>query len=196
MSKPPKHSKAAIKAHPAPVRIDGEGYTYAMECLACHDARIAFDKPKPKYDRVAIINKIADGLAIGTTLRSMCREEGMPGYQTIYNWINDDPEISGRIARAREAGYDAIADQIIEIIDESHNDTIVNEDGTERTNTEVVARSRLRAEIRLKLLAKWSPKKYGDKVDLNVGGQTDNPFQAVVAASSELEKFIRKSGSD
>jgi len=99
--------------------------------------------------------------------------DGMPSYHTVYNWINDSPDMISHIAQAREAGYDCIADQIIEIIDDSSKDVIVAEDGSERANSEVVARSRLRAEMRLKLLAKWSPKRYGDKLAL--GGADDLP---------------------
>ena len=33
---------------------------------------------------------------------------------------------------------------------------------------EVTSRSKLRVETRLKLLAKWNPKKYGEKVALDV----------------------------
>lgn len=119
---------------------------------------------KAKYDKEAIISKIAAGLSDGRTLREMCREEGMPSFVAVYDWIKADEDVALRIACAREAGYDCIADQIIEIVDDSSNDTVMNEDGTERPNGEVVARSRLRAEMRLKLLSKWSPKKYGDKV--------------------------------
>lgn len=126
-----------------------------------------------KYDKEAIINKIVAGLSDGRTLREMCREEGMPSFVAVYDWIKADEDVALRIACAREAGYDCIADQIIEIVDDASNDTVMNEDGTERTNGEVVARSRLRAEMRLKLLSKWSPKKYGDK--LAVGGADDLP---------------------
>lgn len=125
------------------------------------------------YDKEAIIDKIAAGLANGITLREMCREDGMPSFVAVYDWIKADESIALRIARAREAGYDCIADQIIEIIDDSANDFVKDKDGSERPNGEVVARSRLRAEMRLKLLAKWSPKKYGEK--LAVGGSDDLP---------------------
>lgn len=47
-------------------------------------------------------------------------------------------------------------------------------------NTEHVQRSKLRIETRLKLLAKWNPKKWGEKVDLNHGGQADNPIKTLV----------------
>lgn len=45
----PKHSKAAIKAHPAPVRADyQDGKDYAEACRLVSEARDAFDSAKPK----------------------------------------------------------------------------------------------------------------------------------------------------
>ena len=82
------------------------------------------------------------------------------------------------IAHAREAGFDAIAEECLEIADETAFDTVINDNGY-RANTEWISRSKLRVETRLKLLAKWDPKRYGEKVDVNHGGQGDNPVQTV-----------------
>lgn len=47
MSKPPKHSRAAVKAYPAPVRTDFKTpEAYALACQKVSDARIAFDSKK------------------------------------------------------------------------------------------------------------------------------------------------------
>ena len=40
----------------------------------------------------------------------------------------------------------------------------VQTEGGDRANTEWISRSKLRVETRLKLLAKWDPKRYGDKI--------------------------------
>jgi hypothetical protein len=40
-----------------------------------------------------------------------------------------------------------------------------------------VAHQKLRAEHRLKLLAKWNPKKYGDKLDTTVSAPGGGPAQ-------------------
>lgn len=48
MSNPPKHSKASIKAHPAPGRTDFKtAKAYAEACQKVEEARVAFDKPNP-----------------------------------------------------------------------------------------------------------------------------------------------------
>jgi hypothetical protein len=47
-------------------------------------------------------------------------------------------------------------------------------DGREQLDREHVQRSKLRIETRLKLLAKWNPKKWGDKLEL--AGDQQNPL--------------------
>lgn len=113
---------------------------------------------------------IIEGLSEGVPLRQLCRLHGV-SKSTVYNWIEADDEFAGRIARARELGFDQIAEEALEIADDSRNDWVVREDGddgeTDRLNHEHVSRSKLRIETRLKLLAKWDPKRYGDKIDVN-----------------------------
>lgn len=112
---------------------------------------------------------ICERIANGEPLRQICRESGV-AWRTVYHWLADNPDFSARFARAREVGYDAIAEQCLEIADDGAFDAVEGEDGVLRTNSEVIQRSKLRVETRLKLLAKWSPKKYGDKLDLNHSG--------------------------
>lgn len=47
-------------------------------------------------------------------------------------------------------------------------------------NGDHVQRSKLRIETRLKLLAKWNPKKWGDKLDLNHAGKDGGPLEFLV----------------
>ena len=111
----------------------------------------------------AICAQIADGMP----LRVICRQEGMPAWRTVYQWIEADPEFAARMEKARLLGYDAIAEEALEIADDGRNDWMEREgddgDGY-KLNGEHVQRSKLRIETRLKLLAKWHPKKYGEKV--------------------------------
>ena len=108
-------------------------------------------------------------------MREFCRLPGKPCYATIYNWMDKDKEFATRIAYAREIGEEVIAQECIEIADDGTNDweTRTNKKGEEYQvpNVELVQRSKLRIETRLKLLAKWNPKKYGEKLDLNHSGE-------------------------
>ena len=122
-----------------------------------------------------IADEIVKRLSVGETLRSICRDEHMPGWQSIYNWISANEDFSGRIARARELGEDAIAQECMDIADNASNDWMSRLDKEKAgsgwlLNGDHVQRSKLRIDTRLKLLAKWNPKKYGDKVQQEHSG--------------------------
>lgn len=129
--------------------------------------------------------EIVDWISEGKTLREFCRQAGKPVYSTVYDWMEKDSEFATRIARAREIGEDVIAQECIEIADDGTNDweTRTNKKGDEYQvpNPELVMRSRLRVDTRLKLLAKWNPKKYGDK--LVHAGDSDSPIGVQIVSS-------------
>jgi hypothetical protein len=104
----------------------------------------------------------------------------MPAWTAIYSWAAQDKTLSERIAHAREQGYDAIAEDLLQIADTP----IMGETETSSANGLTITRQdmlghrKLRIETRLKLLAKWNPKKYGDKV--THAGDADNPVAVAV----------------
>lgn len=125
-------------------------------------------------DRKRILAIVIDGLRKGTPLTVICSADGMPCDDTIRNWADADPEIARDIARARDTGFDVIAMDALRIADETSNDTKVLDNGQAAPNSEWITRSRLRVETRLKLLAKWDPKRYGDKQ--LIGSDPENPL--------------------
>ena len=115
--------------------------------------------------------EIVSRLSKGEPLAVICRDEWLPCDDTVRNWADANADFARDIARAREAGFDQIALDALAIADNTENDTkwVGGEDGNERAvaNSEWISRSKLRVETRLKLLAKWDPKRYGDKLDIN-----------------------------
>lgn len=118
--------------------------------------------------------EICERIANGEPLRVICRDEHMPAWRTVYHWIEAQPEFAARIARARDLGYDAIAEEALEIANTPCEGvrTEVSENGTKEVREDMLGHRKLQVETRLKLLAKWAPQKYGDKqaIDLNVTG--------------------------
>jgi hypothetical protein len=103
----------------------------------------------------------------------------MPAWQKIYEWMARDPDLSGAIARARDIGADAIAEEALEILD-TPPERILTKTG-EVIDSGYVTWQRNRAELRLKLLAKWNPKKYGDRQI--IAGDKENPLELKVDTS-------------
>lgn len=130
----------------------------------------------------AIEEEILDRLSGGETLRSICRDEHMPSWRAVYQWIDGDEDFATRIAHARDRGFDAIACDVVDIIDDGRNDWM-EKLGKDRKpigwqlNGEHVQRSRLRAETRLKLLAKWCPSRYGERAAMEISGPEGGPVQ-------------------
>jgi hypothetical protein len=72
-------------------------------------------RPSKYSDKV--LQEICDRLSQGEPLAQICRDDHMPGVQTVYDWSNEREPVSVAITRAREIGEDAIAAQVLEIVD-------------------------------------------------------------------------------
>jgi len=118
---------------------------------AIQQTRNAAGQLESMYARFELIDEIVERLSEGEPLRAICRSPGMPHWRTVYHWLDADPQAATAIARARDEGHDAIAIQALQIADDKSGDP---------------QRDKLRIETRLKLLAKWNPKKYGDSTQI------------------------------
>jgi hypothetical protein len=136
---------------------------------------------------------ILDELSKGIPLTVTCRDLGIAD-STVRDWMTNDETFSRDIAHARILGFDAIAMETLAIADDTSNDTLlIGEEGKEREipNKEWIARSKLRVETRLKLLAKWDPKRYGDLMRQEISGPDGAPIaQTSVSLSPDQESNL------
>jgi len=114
--------------------------------------------PYPAKKTPKLVNEVLSRIAGGETLAAMGRELDFHP-QSWADWIRADEALAIAYQRARDVGADVIADDILRIIDEVPADS------------EQIQRAKLRAEYRLKLLAKWNPKRYGETKTLEVGNK-------------------------
>ncbi len=140
------------------------------------------EPPKKKIGRPSkytpeLAAEICQRLSNGEPLRQICRDDHMPAWQKIYEWMARDEELSGAIAQAREQGFEALAEEALMIADTPvfGQKQVMTDQGTATTVEDMLGHRKLQIETRLKLLAKWNPKKYGDKVQ--VGGDAENPLK-------------------
>ena len=130
----------------------------------------------------------------------------MPPEATVRNWAMDDVNgFAAQYARAREIGADAIAEQALYIADtpEIGEEVEESENGMKVKRADMLGHRKLQVETRLKLLAKWFPKKYGDKAALELTGTDGGPVQitdteraAKIAAILAAAKARRDMESD
>ena len=168
--KPAAPKKAAGAAVPAaPSRPPGRPSIYTPELAA----------------------QICAHIADGKSLRAIAALDGMPHQDTIMAWLDGSkPAFSEQYARAREAQADKLAEEALQIADDGRSDTYLDAEGNERTDNEVIQRSRLRVDTRKWLASKMAPKKYGDK--MAIGGADDlGPVQTVTKEMTDAERAVR-----
>ena len=146
-------------------------------------------KPKP-YDE-AVAQVICERIIEGQSLREICRDPDMPGKDTVYKWLAVTPTFADAYTRAREHQCDAWADDMREIADDATNDYMerIGKDGvSERVpDPETVQRSKLRIDTLKWLMSKYSPKRFGDRIDVNMSATVE----VGVIPDAELEARTR-----
>ncbi len=111
-----------------------------------------------------LVARICELVATNTKgLIRLCAEnDDIPSHTTIKLWRYKYPAFAAQYAQAKIFQTELLAEEIIEISDDGHNDTYIDEDGHVIVNGDVVARSRLRVDSRKWLASKLIPRTYGD----------------------------------
>jgi hypothetical protein len=126
---------------------------------------------------------VIDWIADGKTLREWARQPNHPSHDAVYNREKVDDDFKQRIARARLTGEEVIAQECLAIADTPQIGQIVTEkpDGSSEIRTEdMLGHRKLQIDTRLKLLAKWNPRKWGDKAEVAMTGPEGGPLQAEI----------------
>lgn len=124
---------------------------------------------KPKMGRPVkpvppeLSERYLDHIASGGSVEEFAREVGL-NKGTLYSWCWKDEDFAKRFAQARQVGAEALIDQAREIADQSADDVVIDENGKPRVVQEVVQRSKLRVETRLKIAACFRPQQFGLRV--------------------------------
>lgn len=127
-----------------------------------------------------IFDRICERLAEGESLRSICRDEDMPGMSTIFRFLRDEANEAARqqYAQAREDQADADADKISEQAD-------------------LVAAGKADPQAARVAIDAWKwaagkrkPKVYGDK--LAIGGADDLPPVRTIDATRLSDDALRQ----
>ena len=135
-----------------------------------------------------IEDDICKRLSQGEPLRAICRTEGYPEWNTFYSWMERSEALSARVALARENGVEAIAQDTLAMIDAEPRYIEDGKGGT-RIDAGYVQWLKLRTEQRMKLLACWSPNRYGNRVQ--VAGDKENPLQVNIQATEMFDSILK-----
>ena len=157
-----------------------------------HLSRLQYANPhnRPTKYSPEIVDFICQKLLEGIPLEEICRiNPDAPRSDTVMDWCSDTrrpsnvpPDVAQRIARAREAGYDAIANRMLLVAY-----------GDPGASTGDIQRDKLVINTGLALLSKWS-NRYRDKMVLE--GSKENPievrFSSLIESALERKKQINR----
>lgn len=160
--------------------------------------------PYPAKKNPKLIEEVLSRIAQGETLAALGRE--LDFHPTAWgNWVREDESLAIAYQRARDVGADVIAEDVLRIIDEEPERIVqIDEDGsksTSRIDSAAVTWARNRADMRLKLLAKWNPKKYGDQQNVNIGNKEGEALKVdngvdTVALTLKIAEALRMRNND
>lgn len=145
---------------------------------------------RPTVRTEAIVDEIIDRVTAGEPLAQVLRSsDAMPSPSAFYVWLNEDAELDGRFARARENGHDRIAADALHIantpvqgVTEEYERRMVDNpddpDGpaveefvlVKRKVGDMLDHRKLQIDTRLKLLAKWD-RRYADRQQIEHTGK-------------------------
>jgi hypothetical protein len=122
---------------------------------------------------------ICELLERGMSLQRACKSiSDSPTAGNVLNWVNKDPALAEQYAAARSIGYKLLADEIVEISDETEVEAKFQGDDVRLAlDATAVARNRLRVDTRKWMLSKMLPKVYGDKVTQELTGADGGAIQ-------------------
>jgi hypothetical protein len=133
-------------------------------------------KGRPTKFTQEIAEEICEKIATTTLgLNAICAGERFPNVRTVYRWLMDDEDFCQMYTRAKEIQIDLLVEEIINISDDSENDTLISTSPggelIEKPNAEWINRSRLRVDTRKWIAARLNRRKYGDNIDHTTGGE-------------------------
>ena len=157
---------------------------------------MAEKRGRPTLYTEELAAEICERLAKGESLRSICRADHMPDERRARDWArNPEHPFSPQYALARDAGLDAMGEEILEISDNEVRDwRSVKDDKGNVTGVQVdgehIQRSRLRVDTRKWYLSKLAPKRYGDRLAMEHSGPEGGDIPIPGGKTVELAREI------
>lgn len=114
-----------------------------------------------------LASKICKQIALGKSLRSICREDDMPDISTIYDWFPLHEQFTKQYEKACQDRVEAQYEDLTEINEEAIQYAKTNDFNVQA----VMTAYKLKADNMKWSMSKMKPKKYGDKTDITSNGE-------------------------
>jgi hypothetical protein len=140
-------------------------------------------------DRLA--QTICERISAGELLTVLCREDDMPTMRRCNQWLKERAEFQALMDMSKSDRLNIFEEEVIEIADDMKRDfqTVIKNGKEKRVaDPEIIARAKLRIEVRFKHLKSGRPQRWGDVSTLIT--KSDDPNDAANLSAEELEKRI------
>lgn len=122
----------------------------------------------PTKKTPSCLDEIFQRISSGESLTQICKDEHMPNYRTVWDWIYKDPEVRQRYDDAKRAQMEFFTEQILDIADNAETDIMKAYDKSGRqvpmVNYENIKRSELRVKARMWMMERIKASKFNEKV--------------------------------
>jgi hypothetical protein len=148
----------------------------------------------------ALATEICERISCGELLIDICEDEYTPTMRRCNQWMKENIEFGALFKESINDRLNVFEEEVLKIADCIKNDwkTVVK-NGKERRvlDPDVIARAKLRIDVRFRHLKALRPQKWGEMSTLTVKNEDDS-FDPASMTQDELEKVIfdleRKSG--
>ena len=134
--------------------------------------------------------EICERIAVGELLLNICNDEHLPTMRRCNQWLSEHPDFKALYQSAINDRLNIFEEQVIQIADDMRHDfrTVIKNGQEKRVaDPEMVARAKLRIDVRFRHLKAGRPAKWGDVSTLNVKSTDDDPANMT---PEELERQI------
>jgi hypothetical protein len=143
----------------------------------------------PYSDELA--QEICERIAVGELLINVCLDERLPTLRRCNQWLNENPDFKALYQSAINDRLNIFEEEVIKIADDMKHDfkTVIKNGQEKRVpDPEMVARAKLRIEVRFRHLKALRPQRWGDSTTLI--SKSEDQFDPSKLSAEELEKQI------
>ena len=135
---------------------------------------------RPSIYSAELAASICERIALGESLRAICRDEGMPDERTIFRWLSQDTAFCQDYARARESRADVHAEAVIDIAD----------------TEEDPAKARVRVDARKWYASKMNAKKYGERQAIDLEANVNHYVVRAPEPAKDASEWLKSSSGN
>jgi hypothetical protein len=139
----------------------------------------------------SLAQEICERIAVGELLINICEDSHLPTMRRTNQWIREQPAFNMLYQSALNDRLSVFEEEVIQIADDMRHDfrTVIKNGQEKRVpDPDMVARAKLRIEVRFRHLKAGRPQKWGDSTTLTV--KNDDPFDTSNLSADQLEAEI------